>query len=467
MSHVDARARGFSLTGNFGIRRAAIIISLVLVVAAAGASLFLVRTVDNQLADIADTYEIRKQARELMLAIVDAETGQRGYLITQDPSYLDPYNTAVSNLTDTYEQLKSLADKNPAQALRLEEILPDLEAKRVEMGRTIDLVSQGKTGEALEILRSDTGLELMDRIRQKLRAFVAEEDTRLIERNNDITVYRQSLVFAIFAALLSAAALAYALLSRSQKRVAALARQQSALRFQNEELEARVRERTAEVEEARARSERERQRVETLLQDTNHRIGNSLATVSSLLGLQLARTESDEVRNALEAAQARLQAIASGHRRLRLGPDLETTDAADFLAEVTEDLERGVPAGLTVSLNTDFEQLTIPGRDATTIAIVVSELVTNAYKHAFATGGSGSIWVRFRRNANGIVALVVEDDGRGVVAAGGETRSGLGALIIRQLASQFGGAEPHYAAREGGGTSITIELPKLELREGQ
>ena len=83
-----------------------------------------------------------------------------------------------------------------------------------------------------------------------------------------------------------------------------------------------MRERTLEAEEARRHAERERERVEALLQDTNHRIGNSLATVSSLLGLQLTRTKSDEVRKALEAAQSRVQAIASGHRRLRLGPDL-------------------------------------------------------------------------------------------------------------------------------------------------
>ncbi|MEI2616628.1 MAG: sensor histidine kinase [Thermomicrobiales bacterium] len=160
--------------------------------------------------------------------------------------------------------------------------------------------------------------------------------------------------------------------------------------------------RTAEVEEARERAERERARLETLLQDTNHRIGNSLATVSSLLGLQLARSQSEEVRNALEAAQGRVQAIASGHRRLRLGADLETTNAAEFLDAVVGDLAR-IGAGRATASHSisDFEPLVIPARDATTLGIVVSELVTNAIKHAFADGRAGRIWIRLDRGDDG------------------------------------------------------------------
>ncbi|MBN9315524.1 MAG: CHASE3 domain-containing protein [Devosia sp.] len=467
MSHVDSRTMSLGLPHRrrVGVRRLAILVSLGLMLLAVVASLFLVRTVDSQLADIANTYEIRRQARELMLAIVDAETGQRGYLLTRDEAYLTPYNAAVANMSGTYDQLSVLLRDSPTQAERLAAIAPDIEAKRAEMAHTIELMSAGQVPEALALLRSDAGRELMDRIRTHLRALIAEEDDRLVERNAAVAIYRQSLVATTLAALIAAAALAYALLSRSQRRVDALAEQQSALRTQNEELEARVRARTAEVEEARARSERERERVEALLQDTNHRIGNSLATVSSLLGLQLARSSSDEVRNALEAAQARVQAIASGHRRLRLGADLETTNAAEFLDDVTEDLAQGVPPGSSVSFVRDFEPLTIPARDATTIGIVVSELATNACKHAFGADGKGTIWVRFGRGANGVVTLAVEDDGQGMQETG-NGRSGLGALIVRQVANQFGGAEPRYAPRPGGGTSVTVELPKLEVRNG-
>jgi two-component sensor histidine kinase/CHASE3 domain sensor protein len=440
-------------------RRLAIVVSMLLVLAAAAASLFLVRTVDNQLIDIGNTYEVRRQARELMLAVVDAETGQRGYLLTHDPSYLDPYNQAVAKIDNSYRDLLALVQDNQSQRLRLEGLQPSLEAKRAEMARSIGMISSGDVVDAMALLRSDEGKALMDSIRSTLRAFVAEEDARLIERNGQMDGYRQMLVLAILAALGAAAILAYALFNRAQQQVAALAQRENLLLLQNEELEAHIRARTVEVEEARGRAEKERARLEALLQDTNHRIGNSLATVSSLLGLQLARSDSEEVRSALEAAQGRVHAIASAHRRLRLGDDLETTDAADFLASVVDDLATAVPADKPITFHQDFSTMVLPARDATTLGIVVSELVTNAVKHAFEAGRGGNIWIRFLKSEEGAPELRVEDDGLGLSEAG-PSGTGLGAVIIKQLARQFGGV-PEYGAREGGGTVVKVHLPNL------
>lgn len=456
----DVTQTGAVGTVRFGpIRRVAIVVSMLLVLAAAAASLFLVRTVDSQLVDIGNTYEVRRQARELMLAVVDAETGQRGYLLTYDPSYLDPYNKAVASIDSTYRELLRLVDANQSQRLRLDKLDPALAAKRAEMARTIELMSAGDVANAMALLRSDEGKSLMDTIRGTLRTFIAEEDARLIERNGQVQGYRQMLVIAILAALGAAAILAYALFTRAQQQVAKLAQRESQLILQNEELEEHIRARTIEVEEARGRAERERARLETLLQDTNHRIGNSLATVSSLLGLQLARSGSDEVKSALEAAQGRVHAIASSHRRLRLGPDLETTDASEFLAAVVDDLATTVPADKPIAIHQDFSAMVIPARDATTLGIVVSELVTNAVKHAFAPGRAGNIWIRFLKSGEGVAELRVEDDGQGLPEAG-PVGTGLGAVIIKQLARQFGGT-PDYGPREGGGTQVRVSLPNL------
>ena len=97
-------------------RRVAVIISLILILAAAGASLFVVRGVDEQLADVATTYEVRRHARELILAITDAETGQRGYLLTQDARYLVPYEQATGSLDESYEALVGLLAPTPGEA---------------------------------------------------------------------------------------------------------------------------------------------------------------------------------------------------------------------------------------------------------------------------------------------------------------------------------------------------------------
>ena len=265
--------------------------------------------------------------------------------LTQDDQYLDPYRSAVTSMDATYRRLAEMVADHPARRDALVGLNDLIEQKRAEMASTITLVTGGRISEALTILRSGQGRLVMERIREQLGALIAEEDAKLIAQNTDVAMLRGWLIGAIVAALGGAAILTYALFTRTQREVRSLALVSSELQLQNVELERRVQERTAQVEEARAHAERERARVETLLQDTNHRIGNSLATVSSLLGLQVARTGSEEVRSALEAAQSRVQAIASGHRRLRLGADLETTNAAEFLAAVVEDLQSTQAAG--------------------------------------------------------------------------------------------------------------------------
>ena len=443
-------------------RSIVILLSLLLVLSAAVGSLFIVQGVDTQLRDVQRTYEVRRQARELIQSLVDAETGQRGFLLTQDPSYLEPYRNAVTSLDATYRNLLSQLVDNPDAKVRFEALNELIEQKRSEMATTITMASENRLNEALTILRSDTGKALMERIRTPLQAFVSEEDAKLIDRNALVDSSRLWLTVTIIVALGGAAILTYMLFTRTQRQVSHLAQATGALQSQNVELEERVKARTSELEEARSHAERERARVEALLQDTNHRIGNSLATVSSMLGLQVTRTRSDEVRQALETAQSRVHSIASSHRRLRLGADLETTSAAEFLAAVVQDLETTQTEGRPISFETHVDPMVIQARDATTLGIIVGELVINALKHAFADNAAGRIRVELTRDAEGVATLIVEDDGRGMPASPQEQETGLGAMIIRQLALQFGG-EPSYAPRKGGGTRVVVSLPKLEV----
>lgn len=443
-------------------RRLVVAVSLVLVVVAATTALMILRSVDAQMQDIESTYEVRSLARDLVRTILDAETGQRGYLLTQDDDYLEPYRAAVANLDRVYRNLSDLIGDDEAQRRRIESLVEPLNSKRSEMATTIAMAREGRLGEAMTILRSDTGQTLMATIRSTMDALIAEEDARLLQRNSHIQGWRTSLTAMILVALAGATLLTYLLFARTRREVSSLSRTRSELQSQNLELERRVGERTAELEEARAHAERERARVEALLQESNHRIGNSLATVSSLLGLQLTRSPSAEVREALEAAQSRVQAIASGHRRLRLGADLETANAAEFLTAVTEDLQATQVGARKVTLDADIDPLTINARDATTLGIIVGELVINALKHAFTDEQGGRIRVGLRPHAGGGVVLEVEDDGNGMPAGAEHNDQGLGGTIIRQLSRQYGG-EVRYEARAGGGTTVSVVLPELHI----
>src|SRR5690606_5969667 len=246
----------------------------------------------------------------------EAESSQRGYVLTRDESYLASYRRASMAIDARIVSLFAVTEGDPAQAAEVRRISTDIAAKTAEMARTVELVSEQRTPEARSLILSGMGERLMDEVRLALEQFIGQESRRLLERNGDIDHSRRLLIGAIVAALAGAVILTYSLFTRTQREVNALAQNRNLLRSENELLESRVRERTQAVEEAREHAERERQRVEALLQDTNHRIGNSLATVSSLLGLQLMRSKSEEVKQALEAARSRVHAIASAHRRL-------------------------------------------------------------------------------------------------------------------------------------------------------
>ncbi|KKC36557.1 hypothetical protein WH87_13935 [Devosia epidermidihirudinis] len=441
-------------------RRLAVLVSLLLVVFAAGAALVLVRSIDKQVDDVLHTYDVRNKARELTIALTEAESSQRGYMLTRDPSYLEPYRAAADTIGARTQALIAATEDDGVQAERVHSIVGEINTKVAEMARTVELVASERDQEAQNLVQTGMGARLMDSVRQTLGMFIADEDQKLLERNAGIDTYRRLLVGMIILALAGAVVLAYVLLIRTQRRLTSLWESQDQLRSANEILEEHVRSRTVALEEARAHAERERRRVEALLQDTNHRIGNSLATVSSLLGLQLLRSKSDEVRDALDAARARVHAIASAHRRLRLGDDLETASADEFLGAVLDDIGLSAKGERAVTVVGEIEPIVIGARDATTIGILVGELVTNALKHGFPNDRKGVITVSFL-NKDGVPTLIVADDGIGMADHASPGESGLGTVIVKQLATQFGGV-PHYSGRAEGGLVVTVPLPGID-----
>lgn len=459
MNAVSGKLTGASLStwGRVNFRRIAVWVSLALVILAGLASLLLMQGIERQLGDITQTYAVRHQASELTIALGEAEANQRGYLLTRDAQFLAPYSSAVERIESQVRTLLEMTADDPAQAARVQGITGDIAGKMAEMARAVELVATRRDAEAQSLTETGMGARLMAEVRDTLNLFIAEENQKLVTRNEAIDRTRVGLAGVLISALGAAAILAYALLSRTQRQVSVLTRRHQGLMTQNEALEAEIAERTKAIEEARAHAEHERHRVEALLQDTNHRIGNSLATVSSLLALQLMRTRSDEVRTALEAARLRVHAIAASHRRLRLGSDLETTSANEFLSAVIDDMMATQNDASKAQIEADIEDIDVGARDATTIGILVSELVTNALKHAFPDGRRGTISVRLVREGD-LPVLTVADDGVGMPPD--QDEGGLGSVIIQQLAGQFGGT-PNYVGGERGGLTVTIALPNL------
>ena len=439
--------------------------SLSLVLLSALITLFLSYGVNSQVVDISKNFELREQVSRVTRIAYNIEMSRRGYLLTLDDAYLELYQHSIVNIDQTLSDLALLTEGNPQQDARVKKIRALVERAHDDVRTTVNLAKAGKVQEAIEKVRGDEGRLLMDQLSDTVSQFIATEEQELAERNAHIHQMRYWLTATSIVALASAVMLSFLLFSRVQRAARVLFEGQSALLSEKELLEQRVSERTAELEKERAIAERERQRVEILLQDSNHRIGNSLATVSSLLGLQLRQTRSEEARSALSAARDRVQTVSTAHRRLRLGEDMESTRIDEFLETVIEDIRNAIGEDRKITFQTDFAPLDLKARDVTTVGIILGELITNAVKHAFKGRQEGQIAVSFRYDGEtGIPALIVEDNGVGWLRGDAENakeQTGLGTLVVEQLCMQFGEKPVYEISESGSGTRVIVRLSSL------
>ena len=424
---------------------------------------------------IAHTLEVKETLDTLLASVTAAETGQRGYLITGQEPMLVPYLEARESTATLLETLREQLVDNPIQVQRLQLLEPLVTDRMAAIQETIDLARQSQDRERIVGIITTRGAPAMERIREIISAMDVSETKLLIERRTEARVIREQFiksvsgivivagVFAVFA-LLSVRAYLRGL-SESRRRIAAY----------QAELEARVTERTAELSRTAELAQRERSRAETLLTDVNHRVGNHLALVSSFLTLQQRAVTNPEAARALGAARARVQAVASSHRKLRLGADFATVKANEVLGAVLDDIHAGLPSDGRIRIQYDLLPLEIHARDAVSLGVLTSELVMNAIKHGFTGGESGEVRVTFATQGEGQPYLEVTDDGVGYDSknnighdpqptAGGE---GLGVRIVEMLARQFGGETARAHLREGArpGTRIRVELRRLELMQ--
>ncbi|QKQ74712.1 response regulator [Nostoc sp. TCL240-02] len=129
------------------------------------------------------TYQVLSQLEDLNLQLTNAETGQRGYIITGEQRYLEPYNAAIELLNQKVKELQRLTADNPNQQNRLDTLQPLLTERMAVMKDVIELrQSQGLEASQKAIL-TDQGKQLMDQIQKVIQAMKTEENALLKQRS--------------------------------------------------------------------------------------------------------------------------------------------------------------------------------------------------------------------------------------------------------------------------------------------
>ena len=217
-----------------------------------------------------------------------------------------------------------------------------------------------------------------------------------------------------------------------------------------------------ETEAAQEEVRLARDRAEAMLREVNHRVGNSLQLVSSFISLQLRQLADEGARSALREAQVRIEAVAHVHRRLYTSSDLATVAMDEYLIGLVEELGKSVGPGAgggetSPRLTLRAEPMRVTTDQAVSLGVIVTELVTNAVKYAYAPGEGGEIRVVLQGVAEGRAMLTVEDDGPGL-GDGVPKGTGLGAKIVSAMAGGLRSAVEFDADHPGVRAQLVFNL---------
>lgn len=195
------------------------------------------------------------------------------------------------------------------------------------------------------------------------------------------------------------------------------------------------------------------ERNRMLLREIHHRVKNNLQTVTSLIQLQ-----PGEERGKRELMD-RIAAMTAVHEHIYQSDSFDYVDIADYIRTLVEQLQQGHGSGIAVECTLD--SVVVGADQALPVGLIVNEVVTNAFKHAFPGGRTGTIRVAIGSDRPGEVRVTVQDDGvgYGMGRSGGPVggpSGGMGSRLIRGLSGQVRGRAEF---RTDHGTLFTLTFP--------
>lgn len=219
-----------------------------------------------------------------------------------------------------------------------------------------------------------------------------------------------------------------------------IAIRQAELRYAKEQAE-------MEIRAANERLEKLAAKQSILLHEMNHRIGNSLQLITSMIRLQSSSTQDDHAKDVLRQAAERVIAVAQVHQRLYTSEDIQHVQMRPYLTKLLEDQQMAAH-DRGCNLSVDIEDIKLATDRAISVGIIVTELVTNALKYAYPKDG-GPIRVRLISHDDEL-NLTVEDEG---VGQPDQTQpaigTGVGSRIVDAMARSLNGQLKQNSDRSG------------------
>lgn len=482
----------FLRTPTLGRRVAGLLIfALVLLLTTNAATFVMLKRTATFNDEVEATQLLRREIRSVFIFLLDAETGQRGFLLTGNPDYLQIYNEATGSLPEALDNLTSLAEGDLDVGDRAARVRELAEIKIVELQRTVDLARTGRVGEALGVVRSNRGKVAMDEIRAETLAVDEILQTRLQFRTRQsewastVTVIANSLGAILILAL---GAVSGWMIRRYIIEIQAA---RDAVDHLNAGLEGQVRERTADL----TRANEEIQRFAYIV---SHDLRAPLVNVMGYT------SELEQAGRIVEAA------ITDAEKKRKVDPEVvmavreEMPEAIGFIRASTEKMDRLINAILklsregrrrltperidmtamaqqiadsvrhqTAAADARVEVADLPSIETDRLSIeqILGNLIDNAVKY-LDPARPGLIEVTGQAAGDGWVTYRIADNGRGISdrdherifelfrRSGRQDRpgEGLGLAFVRNSVRRLGG-EITVDSELGKGSTFTLKFP--------
>lgn len=411
------------------------------------------RQSSHALGEISRAQQARFAASALLQHVLDAETGQRGYLLTGEDAYREPYDQALQQIDQQLVSLRALYAQRPEELRSLNRLAHHLARKLAEMDMSIRLTRTGNEDASRFVLTTDVGREEMERIRQEVTLLVARSNESLHAAQQQIA---RSLALAragIGLVALAGLAAFFLYLRQSSALQSANERQQQALQRERNLLEQQVRERTASLAELATHLQDVRETERGFLARELH---DELGALLTAAKLDVARLKS-RLADSPDAAQ-RLQHLTellnSGIAlKRRIVEDLRPSSLANLgLVASLEILGRefGERSGVQVELV--LEPVALDEARQLTVYRMVQESLTNIGKYAQAREATVVL-----KNYGSHVIVEVSDDGQGFDTQ--QIRPSTHGLAGMRHRVEAAGGKLGISSAPGQGTRLQAMLP--------
>lgn len=391
------------------------------------------------------TQTILSALREVQSAALDAETGQRGFLITRERSYLDSYHAGVemmpAALAKVHKVLNRLATPFQMDQLKLLEDLIDRKFK--ELADTIDMVIKGRRDKAVARVDTEAGKKLMDEIRAVIRSLILQEEKILSDalahtkKAEHKTIVSTSVLGAAMVAVLFVAIWLFV----------------RAIRLEEAQREMEVTQ--AKLDQAKL-----------LAREMNHRVKNLFSVVAAIISRS--GRDARSIEDAISRARSRVTALARAHEITQGQRIFERSPLAQMVNLILAPYLQ-VHQGQVII--TGSEDIFIPQEFITPFGLILNEWATNAVKYgALHESGAGTVTLSWKEEEiepgkNGLVVDWIETGGPKVMTI--PDHAGFGSRLTRQAAErQMGGTLDVSWPEDGFCARLIVPLEPPEILVG-